>query len=241
MSLYKIEDKLLASVTTIISDCTDKSSALTQWSANMVVEWIKRNSVYVSGDYQDRTIGYYSVDSKSLNDASKHFREVSQEALDVGSAIHDAIHYWFKTGQEPMMPKDEVLAGFIAFLEWVDIHKVKPIATEQTVYNDMSAGTLDFVGWVDGHVTVIDFKSSKAIYPEHRIQTAAYRSMWNLRLDQEATRNAILRLDKTSGFPEYKDVSKFYKTDLNIYHKMVDLYYSRHPRIAKGAKIDILI
>lgn len=137
--------------------------------------------------------------------------------------------------------KDQVRAAFIAFLEWADVHKVKTIATELTVYNDRSAGTLDFVGWVDGHVTVIDFKSSKAIYQEHRIQTSAYRYMWNLRLEQEATRNAILRLDKETGFPEYKDVSKFYKTDLNIYHKMVDLYYARHPRIAKGAKIDILI
>jgi len=204
----------------------------------MVVEWIKKNA---SVTHKSLASEYYFIKDEDLDNARTHYREVSQEALDVGSAVHDAIHYWFKTGQEPMMPKDQVLAGFLAFLEWANAHKVKPIATELTVYNDRSAGTLDFVGLVDDHVTVIDFKSSKAIYPEYRIQTAAYRYMYNLKLQQEATRNAILRLDKETGFPEYKDVSKFYKSDLNIYHKMVDLYYARHPRIAKGAKIDILI
>ena len=78
------------SVTTIISDCTDKSGALTQWAANMVVQWIRQNCPkpprgnYLSGDD-------FCVSEEDLDDARFHFRDISKEALDVGSEVHKAI------------------------------------------------------------------------------------------------------------------------------------------------------
>lgn len=94
MSTYKIEDKELASVTTIISDCTDKSSALCPWAASQTVEWIKGHA----DSYLDL---WWKVTPEDLDNARIHFREVSQEALDVGSAVHDAIRYYLNTGKEP--------------------------------------------------------------------------------------------------------------------------------------------
>ena len=240
MSTYDIDGKKLASVTTVIGDCSDKSDALTKWAANMVVEWIKKNcrlspfghcgDRYLSGDD-------WLVSEDNLNEARTHFRDVSQEALDIGSAVHDAIHQWFKTGKEPFKPSDQVLSGFLAFLEWADEHKVKHDKVEFTVTDfKYSAGTLDFVGWIDDKYTVVDFKSSKAIYPEYRYQIAAYRYMYNLDINNPTVHNSgILRLDKETGFPEYKDYSKKYDEDLAVYQAMVNLYYLRHPRIAKGA------
>ena len=208
----------------------------------MVVEWIKQNSLYVAGDYQDKTVGYYSVDSASLDDARFHFRDVSKTALDVGSKVHQAIEDYFNLGKEPINPQPEVLAAFVAFLEWVDEHDVKCDDAELTVTDGKSAGTLDFVGMINGERTVVDFKSSKAVYPEYRYQIAAYRAMYNLQYPElKASRCAILRLDKETGYPEFKDTSKTYKKDLNVYHKMVQLYYAKHPRIAKGALVDIKI
>lgn len=93
--IYKIGEKKLPSVTTIIGDCTDKSEALTQWAANMVVEWIRQNT-YETGDVPE-----YLVGEEELNSARFHFRDVSKEALDIGSAVHKAIEYYFKTGKEP--------------------------------------------------------------------------------------------------------------------------------------------
>ena len=43
----------------------------------------------------------------------------------------------------------------------------------------------------------------------------------------------ILRLDKETGMPHFKDTSKTYKSDLNVFNKMEELYFARHPRIAK--------
>jgi len=228
---YPINGKKLASVTTIVDDCTNKALPLSIWSANQTQEWIKQNCIQASNK------PIYLASEDDLNQARFKFREVSQEALDVGSEVHNAIEIWLAHGKEPIKPRPEVLAGFLAFLEWADANKLKTIATELTVHDDRSAGTLDWVGYLNDHVTVTDFKTSKAIYAqEMRIQTAAYRYFWNQDTkNPTAVRNAVLRLDKQTGFYEFRDFSKSYLKDLDVYQKMVDLFYAKHPKIAKGA------
>ena len=157
---YDIGEKKLASVTTIIGDCTDKSPALTQWSANMVCQHIRENCKLATP--QSPSEPYYHVSDEDLEKARFNFRDVSKTALDVGSAVHQAIEDWLNLGREPINPGEQVLAAFVAFLEWADEHKLKCDAAEHTVTdNQKSAGTLDFVGDIDGEHTVIDFKSSK--------------------------------------------------------------------------------
>ena len=117
-------------------------------------------------------------------------------------------------------------------MKWKDDNDVKPIYLEQTVSSKYWAGTLDFLGWYNGKLYVIDWKSSKSFYPEMRYQIAAYRSA--------APRHgvegcAVLRLDKLTGLPEFKDYSKTYEKDLKVFNAMVDLFYLRHPRLAKKA------
>lgn len=220
---YKINDKELPSVTTIIADCTDKSRPLTQWAANMTVEWIKKNC-------SKSDMMRYQVTEDQLNEARFNFREISQEALDIGSAVHHAIETWLETGEEPKGLSEQALTAFVAFLEWAEKFEIETIATEQKVYSDCWAGTLDLKCKLLGKQGIIDFKSSKSIYPEYRYQLAAYRSV-----DDDNEFHAVLRLDKETGYPEYKDFSKTYKKDLNVFNKMVALYFARHPRIAKKA------
>jgi len=47
--------------------------------------------------------------------------------------------------------------------------------------------------------------------------------------------SAIIRLDKETGEFEFKDFSKRYESDLNIFNKMVELFFARHPILAKKA------
>jgi len=247
------------SVTTIISDCTDKSGALTQWAANMVVAYIKESCDLLQDIDEGGEHGYYDVPSNVLEQSRFNFRNVSQEALDIGSAVHSAIEYYLKTGREPKIEHEKVLAGFVAFLEWKDEVHLEPIALEETVYGNCWGGMLDFRGWLQlkewsmRKQYVIDFKTSKAIYPaDMGPQIAAYRyaktkelqEIWD-GYDKERfngiyeasliTGSGILRLDKETGLPEWKDFSKRYESDLNIFNKMVELYFARHPIIARKA------
>jgi hypothetical protein len=42
----------------------------------------------------------------------------------------------------------------------------------------MGTGTMDLLAEVNGEVTLVDFKTGKAIYPEAFLQSVAIRSRW---------------------------------------------------------------
>lgn len=228
-------------VTSIISDCHDKSGPLCQWSANMVVEWIKNNKD-IDTDLDSKGNLYYIISDDDLNNARMNYRDVSEKALNIGSEAHAAIEEWLKFNREPLDPRPEVLAAFVAFLEFWDEHKMEAIKIEHSVIGDYWGGTLDYYGMFDDKYYVIDFKTSKYHYPnEHGPQIAAYRSA----LEKSQTIKpfefdtvdgcGVLRLDKLTGYPDFKDYSKRYEKDLEHFRLMVPLYLHRHPRIAKGA------
>jgi hypothetical protein len=217
MSTYDINGNKLASVTTIISDCTDKSGALTQWAANQAVEWIRQNT---DGTWTE----------EDLDNARFNFRDISKEALGIGSEVHDAVEHYLKTGKERKLEIPESISAFVAFLEWQDSVHLEVIETEKTVNGKYYAGTLDLLAMVNGVRTIVDIKTSKAIYPDYRYQIAAYRATQN-----NVDGSGILRLDKETGLPEYKDFSKTHEADLQVFKAMVELYYLRHPRNAKKA------
>ena len=222
---------LYPSVTKIIGDCTDKSRALMQWSANSAILHIKQHCAKTTGNFP-----HYRVNDEQLNKARFEFREVSDEALLVGSAVHKAIEEYLKTGKMLAGVTGQITAGFEAFLYWMDENKVQPIAIEETVYGNCWAGTLDLRCLLNGKTYVIDFKTSKAIYAnDYGPQIAAYRSTFDVRSDCIVQGCGILRLDKETGLPEWKDFSSRYEKDLKVFNKMVELYMLRHKIIAKKA------
>jgi hypothetical protein len=136
------------------------------------------------------------------------------------------------TGKEPINPSDQVMSGFLAFLEWLGAHKVQSLDAERTVYGYDWAGTLDLYCKFDGKLYVIDYKSSKAIYDEMRYQVAGYRSAVG---DCEGC--GILRLDKETGYPEWVDTSNTYDEDLSVFNLLTHLWWARNPKKHKLFKI----
>ncbi len=61
--------------------------------------------------------------------------------------------------------------------DWAKAVDLAPLAIERTVYCEQCgyAGTLDLYARVHGRVTVIDWKTGRAIYPEAFFQNVAYR------------------------------------------------------------------
>ena len=246
---YPVDEYKYPSVTTVISDCTDKSGALTQWGSNECVRFIRENC----GPFSEAE-PFYMVDEQHLNDARFAYKTVSKEALDVGTMVHNWIEQHLKV--EPNEPKyhelpEQAQTAVDAFLEWEKSVELKPIALEKTVYGNGWAGTMDFLGYMNDKLYVIDYKTSKAFYPEMRYQVAAYRwavaeeaynsfgygkAGYMAHLDKHRpTGCGVLRLDKTTGIPEFKDTSKSYEQDLKVFNCMVDLYFARHPIIRKKA------
>ena len=207
MPIENPEDNLkYPTVTEITSNVTDKSGALTQWAANMVVEWIR-------GNCKGGTVQYI-VTPEELDDARFNFRKVSKKALDIGSQVHEAIMQYFKTGKEPVDPPEQVANAFLAFLEFKDEHKLETMLVEERLFADDWCGQLDWYGLLDGKTYVLDWKSSKGHYRDMRIQAAAYRKLL-IEGGYPCEGHGVVRLDKETGIPDFKDHTEHYQKDAN--------------------------
>lgn len=220
---YKRNGTRLPSVTTITGQ-QDKP-ALVYWAANCAVD-------YILEELEGRDTWTLDEISAVAESARKNFRKVSAKALDIGSAVHAAIEGYLKSGRQPEAPSDEVASAFLAFLEWEEKYLLKVIATEQTVYADRYAGTLDLLAHIDptgnadpgnARTYVVDFKASKGIYPEYQQQVSAYRHA------ADAEGSGILRLDKETGDPEWKDITASHEIDFDVFCILVDLWWAKHP------------
>ena len=238
---------VIPSVTEIIGDCTDGTPWAIPYGANQACDWIIGECEWDTLESQDE--GYYKVTDEDLrkrlkgekdypNNARYAHKHHSQKALDIGSEVHNAIEQYLKYPEKyensyPTLSTLEAREAFRAFVVWKTEHNLKPISLEQTVYGDVDgycwAGTMDIECYLNDKRTVIDFKTSKDFYWDSMgPQIAAYKSL------TDATHCGILRLDKESGMPFYRDRTKYYERDLKIFKHMVRIYMLRHPKIAKG-------
>ena len=148
------------------------------------------------------------------------------------------------------MNKREVENCWIGFCAWFAEHELETIETEFRLWADDWCGQVDWVGWFDGEIYVIDWKTSKSLYHKDRIQVAGYRKELQKQLDEDFVNkkpewgpysckemqiegHGVLRLDKETGGFEWRDYSKFYEKDVEEFQLIRNLYMIRHPIIAK--------
>jgi ATP-dependent exoDNAse (exonuclease V) beta subunit len=157
----------------------------------------------------------------------------SQEALDVGTAVHSYAEqysrYHTEGGPEPDMPmEEEALNGVLAFLDFVRKHKVLFHKSEVQLYNWQFhlAGTCDTIFTCDGKLYIGDFKTSKAIYPEYHYQVSFYRFAYE-KLYHPVDSAAIIRFDKATGEFEFVELDEeHYLTNLLAVHGARELHYA---------------
>lgn len=226
-------EKVIPSVTEIISDCTNSSDPLTQWAANMTVKWIKENCIERKSIIQNPPT--FKILEDDLNKARFNFRNVSETALSIGTEVHKAIEDNLK-GKDPIIDNVKAETAYISFLGWKKDVNLKPILLEETIYGNGWAGTLDFYGYYKNKLYVIDWKTSASHYPEqYGPQVAAYR--YGLyKMGYKIQGSGILRIDKETGIPDWQDYSNRYIKDLLVFNAMVKLYMTRYPEIEKKVR-----
>ena len=139
----------------------------------------------------------------------------------IGTLAHHMVESHIK-GIQPELDsysKEEIgLAenSFISFLEWEKQYDVQYLDNEIGLVSEQYkyGGTIDCYAVINGKKTLLDFKTSKAIYPEMIVQLAAYKQLMEENgFDVEEVR--ILRIGRSEdeGFDEkkVKDVSNHWK------------------------------
>jgi hypothetical protein len=171
-----------------ITGILDKSQALMAWAVNQM------------GYYLLQTGG--EINEQIIDKAKKEYRNIKQEAADIGEEIHKWISEWI-LGKKPEMPEEDekVINGITAFLKFQKENKIKWLESERAVYSKKYgyAGILDAVGKSGKSLLLVDFKSSNGVYPEMRFQVAGYCIAWEEENKKKIDKPMLIRLGKDTG------------------------------------------
>lgn len=203
-----------------VTACTgiiDKSRPLIYWATGLMEDYLKNIKP-----------GMITLDD--IDEAKKQHTIRKEAAATSGSKVHEwaeqyIMHKLKRIKELPEMPTEEpVRLGVMAFLKWVDEHKIKFLDTELLVYSKKHkyVGLMDCkftMGGSEKHKIVHagDFKTSKAVYNEMRYQVSAYQEADVEESGEVYGSKWILRFDKLTGefeAHEYGDHEKDFKVFL---------------------------
>ena len=104
-------------------------------------------------------------------------KKTMKTRADFGSLMHKSIEVLLKGEEIHTENYDKLLIDDLElFREWQKENDVEVEAIEQHLWSDkyLYAGTCDCIAKVNGKLLILDWKTSKAIYPEYFLQLAAY-------------------------------------------------------------------
>lgn len=137
---------------------------------------------------------YYYAQASGFKAAKQSLDNSAKE----GTLIHEAAEAVL-LGKEPIVDPliAPAIASFKTFLEANDIH-TKPEYVERRIMNKEHryAGTIDALATIKGKFGVLDIKTSRAVYRDYDLQTAAYVAALEPEFEDLTTR-WILRIDQT--------------------------------------------
>lgn len=210
---YKLEDgTVLPSVTTILGVLG--KPALINWAANteraLVIDAAEQLNAELAGSRVPGSV-YRSALTERLGLVKAHKR-ITEQAADIGSQAHARIEWALRrqlglaTDHEEPACCEQAQWAVMAFEDWAKAHDVRPLMTEQIVWSRVHryAGTLDLVADVAGVRTLIDFKTSKAIYPEAHMQNVAYQVALAEMGHEPCAAGAIVRIPKNMDDPAFE-------------------------------------
>lgn len=167
---YRLDKRHVSGVTTILGKAIPKD-ALKFWAARTVAEYV--------AEHEDDVATLREMGGQKLVQVLKQVPfDKRDDAGKQGTDIHEVAEelVW---GRDVEVP--ERLTPYVDdFVRFLDDWSVDPILTEKSVGNRALwyAGRPDFIGRVGGifggAVTLLDWKSSKGVYAETALQTAAY-------------------------------------------------------------------
>jgi len=242
---YHIDGDDYVRTTYILDNFINKAPGLMQWSANLASEYqvgkLEEFFKEHGGSFTELTM---PAVQEFANEARFNYKQVANRAKDIGKIVHTYIERHIKEGKgsvyhEIIEEGPEVKNAFEAFLKWEAKNVVRWIASELTVYSTKYkyAGTLDTIVELQGKyegIYLTDWKSSKAFRKEYGLQVAAYKSAFldmgldktMLKIDNpDELKQGVLRLDKETGKPYFKDYSPNYQSSQMAFIFLLSAYY----------------
>jgi CRISPR/Cas system-associated exonuclease Cas4 (RecB family) len=180
---YTIDSALYAGVSSIVEERA--KPFLVPWASKEAVKllgWDKTLTKKVEEAFEAIKKLTPEQYLELLNKAKGRYVEIGDVAKKSGTATHDWIEDYIKTGVAGEIPngKDDISIAISnainAFLEWEHKHKPEWIVSEKIIFSlkHQFAGTLDALAFIDGQLCIVDFKTSNQISDSYALQIAGY-------------------------------------------------------------------
>jgi len=139
-------------------------------------------------------------------DSSKY---VDEKAA-IGTLAHRMIADYLRneetdTSEYSKVQIDQAENAVLSFFKWEETHHITPILIEEPLVSEQFhfGGTIDCLGQINDNLCLLDFKTSKGIFPEMMIQVTAYRQLL-VEHGHKVDQTTILRIGRTDdeGFEE---------------------------------------
>lgn len=135
-------------------------------------------------------------------------QDYNKSVAGIGTLVHAFIE-GYHTGQDVdtagFTEEQKIFASqcFRKYMDWYGTHTIKSIASERSLACLDYGGTMDAILEIDGVKTVVDYKTSKDVYPEYFAQLSAYYHLLPEDEAGEIRQVAVLQLPKESANFQY--------------------------------------
>jgi hypothetical protein len=171
------------------------------------------------------------------------YKKFRDQAADIGTVAHFLIECFLHNhvadlSEFSAADIERATTAYNNFRKWWDAEGLTILEPEvQLVSEDwMFGGTIDAPSRdKDGKIVLLDWKTSKGIWPSHKFQLAAYEQLWNEnRPDMKVQRRGVVRIGKDS--PDDFEVAWMFSAEpeWQVFKARLDLYYAQQ-RYKKAA------
>tara|TARA_B100001250_G_C19457870_1_gene638861 strand:+ start:65 stop:718 length:654 start_codon:yes stop_codon:yes gene_type:complete len=187
------EGEKVPSVTTIITQHLG-------WNKQILINWTKR--MMLNGQDTDKILA---------------------EASAIGTLLHLLIEGFFRgldidTKDYSYNQEKAAMKAFAGFMQWHDRVNFKALGNEVLLVNEelQIGGTIDCIAKVEDELVIVDWKTSKYLYPENKLQLAAYTYMYEQAQPKaKIAYGLVMRFSKEDG-KYHRHVIKREKLDTGI-------------------------
>ena len=196
------EGKRVPSVTTIISQHLG-------WNKQALLGWTKR--IMLGGQDSDKVL---------------------DEASQIGTLLHLLIEAFFRgltidTKDYSYNQEKAAMKAFAGFMQWHDKVKFKSLRNELVLVNEelQVGGTIDCIGRMGDDLVVVDWKTSRYLYAENKLQLAAYVYMFEQAQPKaNVAYGLVMRFGKDDGkFHQHVIKREKLETGIEIFKALVKI------------------
>ena len=196
------EGNRVPSVTTVISQHLG-------WNKNALLAWTKR--MMLGGQDSDKVLS---------------------EAGDIGTLLHLLIEghqqgFDVDTKDYSYNQEKAAMKAFAGYLQWYEKVKFKSLRNELVLVNEelQVGGTIDSIGKMGDDLVVVDWKTSKYLYAENKLELAAYTYMFEQAQPKaNVAYGLVMRFGKDDGkFHQHVIKREKLETGIEIFKALVKI------------------